>query len=306
MKIDYKVLLILVVILFNFCGLDAQYLNNNTLASSIKLDTAKNNSEIEAELDSALESSNLDSLEESEETEKWNVYVSNSFQNKQLQNGTDISGDIPSLSTNFGISHEIGLAFSYSATRKFDNKTYISNINWSPTFTYAFSDKFDATIGYTRYKFNDTNNVLSSKSNILNLSADYYTESMIYDLAYDLYLDKDPLHYLSLTFIKVFKLADGLKLTPMLSICGSAYSSTYYSYALVKNSNGKVKVKKTSDNSTSIQLSSVYLGLPLTYKLGYGFSASANLSFVYTPDAAVSDQKFQYVGKLGIKYSLDF
>lgn len=306
MKINSKVLVILVLLLFNFCGLNANLLDNKTIVYNNKmLDTAISNSDNEAELNQELEASDLDSLDtldETEETEKWNVYLSNSFQNKQLQNGTDISGDIPSLSTNFGISHEIGLAFSYSATRKFDNKTYISNINWSPTFTYAFSDKFDATIGYTRYKFNDTNNALSSKSNILNLSADYYTESMIYDLAYDLYLDKDPLHYLSLTFIKVYKLADGLKLTPMLSISGSAYNS----YALVKNSNGKVKLKKTSDNSTSIQLSTVYLGLPLTYKLGYGFSASANLSFVYTPDAALSDHKFQYVGKLGIKYSLDF
>lgn len=252
--------------------------------------------------------------ESNEDSTKWTLDAGNLLKTQQLQHGLKNSNGRPVDNLAVGISHENGFSVEFDGTKDFGTNAFLCN--WSLYLGYSkfLNSWFGIGVSLNHSDFgNDTTNIFSQANNDVSLSIDFMIKKMIIDLSYQLKFGDDKFHYLGLSIFRTFKFGEKFKILPLFNLEYSYYIldiKDAYS-ALSKAKLQKLLKNGSANNKKSLQvkqkgIDNISLSIKFDFILGKGFDIYLKPLVSYPPMDLTLRKRIQFVGIIGVNYSLYF
>ncbi len=277
--------------------------------------SADENDSLVIEEDVAVEES--DSLNTSEDENipetNWTFDLGSSYRTKQVQKGVVNNNGKPVLVNSIEISHDFGFNLGLDATKEIGTKRYVDNWSFNLGYDYSWTNWMSTSASYSKTDYTkDTTNIFSSANNNFSFALDFMIDKLLIDFSYDLLFGNDRFNYFGLALMRSFKFFDDFKVIPMFSLQYAYYTlnikdaTSVLSEAKIKKLLKNYKGNKKDFTITESGFSDASLSLKFAYNLGKGFELYFSPSLNYTLMDLSAKTTVQFIGSVGINYSLDF
>ncbi len=210
---------------------------------------------------------------ETEPSKPWRVSIKAQCSSLNERKGVDLGGNAPTLELSARVMHDIGAYVSFCGTERLSSPLFYQQSTLSAGYSYDYSDNISLSADASVYGYpNDSVNALAGSPASLSLALDVAGKGLDYGFSLDHYFGNPVANYLTAAVSHDFSIGEeeALSLTPCLSL---TYGSTKY------------KLKKLNTEKTVRGLSAATIDLYASYRLGGGFTLSAD------PTLVVSFQK---------------
>ncbi|MFM8456530.1 MAG: hypothetical protein ACKOAK_07165, partial [Ignavibacteria bacterium] len=233
-----------------------------------------------------------------EESAPWTLSSGIMLQNRQVQNGVNVSGNQGILSLGTEASHEGGFLAGIDIARRVGDQPGPQGWNARIGYQYSASDWLDLGVQFTRFGYpTDSINPVAGIPNMLTFNATAMSSSFMIDLSYDRMFgaETETVNYLALTLMGMFQWGD-IRFSPIASIVGTRY--TIATRRLLINRPGKLQ--------TVSGIAMTSLGFSMAYDINDHWSLTASPMLLYTPQKDFSVNDVQTTIMFGIRHILEF